>query len=43
MRQSFDTPTTHGICTECLHRQQIIIDQAKARKKAAARAVANNE
>src|ERR1017187_9669023 len=20
MRQGFDTPTTHGICTECLHR-----------------------
>ena len=35
MRQSFDTPTTHGICKECLHRQQILIDQAKARKKAA--------
>ena len=43
MRQSFDTPTTHGICTECLQRQQTIIDQAKARKKAAAKAVANNE
>ena len=33
MRQSFDTPTTHGICTECLHQQQAIIKQAKARKK----------
>jgi len=42
MRQSFDTPTTHGICKECLHQQQAIIDQAKARKKAA-RALANSE
>jgi hypothetical protein len=42
MRQSFDTPTTHGICMECLHRQQIIIDQAKARKKAAAQAMMND-
>jgi hypothetical protein len=37
MQQSFDTPTTHGICKECLHRQQTAIDKAKAaRKKAAA-------
>ena len=43
MQQSFDTPTTHGICSECLRRQQVIIDQAKARKKAAAQAVVNNE
>jgi hypothetical protein len=37
MRQSFDTPTTHGICKECLRHQQEAIDRAKeARKKAAA-------
>jgi hypothetical protein len=42
MRQSFDTPTTHGICSECLRRQQIIIDEAKARKKAAAQAMTND-
>jgi hypothetical protein len=34
MRESFDTPTTHGICKECLGRQQAAIDRAKeARKK----------
>ena len=37
MRQSFDTPTTHGICTECRNQQQASIDKAKqARKNAAA-------
>jgi hypothetical protein len=36
MRQSFDTPTTHGICTECLDQQAAIIEEAKARRKAAA-------
>lgn len=37
MRQSFDTPTTHGICKDCLKRQQAAIDRAKeARKRAAA-------
>ena len=37
MRQSFDTPTTHGICKECLRQQEIVIAKAKeARKKAAA-------
>jgi len=36
MRQSFDTPTTHGICKECLNRQQALIEKAKERKKAAA-------
>lgn len=37
MRQSFDTPTTHGICKDCLHQQEIAIARAKeARKKAAA-------
>jgi hypothetical protein len=37
MQQSFDTPTTHGICKECLRQQQEVIDQVKeARRKAAA-------
>jgi hypothetical protein len=35
MQQSFDTPTTHGICKECFAQQQVIIQAAKqARKKA---------
>jgi hypothetical protein len=29
MRQSFDTPTTHGICKECLAQQQAAIEHAK--------------
>jgi hypothetical protein len=29
MRQGFDTPTTHGICTECLQKQQAAAAQAK--------------
>src|SRR5215469_15406951 len=29
MQQSFDTPTTHGICTDCLHLQQAAIAKAK--------------
>src|SRR5580698_9478934 len=33
MRQGFDTPTTHGICKECLHRQQTLIDLAKLNRK----------
>jgi hypothetical protein len=38
MRQGFDTPTTHGICKECLQKQQSAIERAKlARKNAAAR------
>ena len=38
MRQGFDTPTTHGICTECLHRQQAAIDRAKQTRKKTATA-----
>ena len=34
MEQGFDTPTTHGICPECLHRQQEAINRAKAARKA---------
>jgi hypothetical protein len=34
MRQSFDTPTTHGICPECLERQRLAIEKARlAREK----------
>ena len=41
MRQGFDTPTTHGICKECLHQQEIAIAKAKlARKNAASAASA---
>ena len=37
MRQGFDTPTTHGICKDCLQRQQAAIERAKeARKHATA-------
>lgn len=35
MRQSFDTPTTHGICKDCLARQQEAIDRAKRLRKEA--------
>lgn len=33
MQQSFDTPTTHGICKECLHQQQTAIARAKRNRK----------
>jgi hypothetical protein len=29
MRQGFDTPTTHGICPECLERQKEAIERRK--------------
>jgi hypothetical protein len=29
MQQGFDTPTTHGICPECLHKQNEAIQRAK--------------
>jgi hypothetical protein len=35
MRQGFDTPTTHGICTECLRKQQAAIQKAKEARKIA--------
>ena len=38
MRQSFDTPTTHGICKDCLHQQEIAIEKAKLARKSAANA-----
>lgn len=30
MEQGFDTPTTHGICPECLNRQKEAIQRAKS-------------
>lgn len=33
LEQSFDTPTTHGICKECLTKQKASIKRAKARRK----------
>ena len=36
MQQGFDTPTTHGICTECLRQQQAAAEKAKAARKNAA-------
>lgn len=36
MQQGFDTPTTHGICTECLRQQQAAAENAKAARKNAA-------
>jgi hypothetical protein len=38
MQQGFDTPTTHGICPECLHTQQAAIEKAKQARKSAATA-----
>jgi hypothetical protein len=35
MQQGFDTPTTHGICTECLRQQKEAVEKAKARKNEA--------
>jgi|SRR5665213_800367 len=36
MRQGFDTPTTHGICTDCRHVQEAAIVKAKQARKNAA-------
>lgn len=41
MRQGFDTPTTHGICAECLQEQQAAIAKAKHPQKAAGTATAS--
>jgi hypothetical protein len=38
MRQSFDTPTTHGICKQCLQQQEAAIDRARLARKDAAEA-----
>jgi hypothetical protein len=34
MEQGFDTPTTHGICPDCLRQQQEAIAQAKRLREA---------
>jgi hypothetical protein len=34
MQQGFDTPTTHGVCKDCLQKQQAAAEKAKARNKA---------
>ena len=33
MEQGFDTPTTHGICPECLRRQKDAIERARNTRK----------
>ena len=33
IKQGFDTPTTHGICPECLQQQKDAIDQARRPRK----------
>ena len=33
MEQGFDTPTTHGICPECLSRQKGALEQARNARK----------
>jgi hypothetical protein len=37
MEQGFDTPTTHGICPECLYRQKEAVERAKKARNATAR------
>ncbi|HVU28728.1 MAG TPA: hypothetical protein VHG71_13485 [Verrucomicrobiae bacterium] len=38
MEQGFDTPTTHGICPECLTQQKEALERSKAARKNAAAA-----
>ncbi len=33
MEQGFDTPTTHGICAECLQRQREAIERSRQQRK----------
>ena len=33
MQEGFDTPTTHGICPECLERQKKAIERAKRKRE----------
>jgi len=40
MRQGFDTPTTHGICLECLEKQKAAAEKVKLARKNAALAAA---
>ena len=32
MRQGFDTPTTHGICTECFSKQREAVEMARQKR-----------
>ena len=36
MQQGFDTPTSHGICVECLQQQQAAVEKAKVARQNAA-------
>ncbi len=38
MQQGFDTPTSHGICSECLQQQQAAAAKAKAARQNAPKA-----
>jgi len=38
MQQGFDTPTTHGICTECLEQQRAAAEKARVSRETAAKA-----
>lgn len=33
MRQGFDTPTTHGICSDCLRQQKEALERAKLARR----------
>ena len=33
MQQGFDTPTTHGICQDCLQKQQAAMEKAKQQRQ----------
>jgi len=37
MKQGFDTPTTHGICTECLEQQRAAAEKARVSRETAAK------
>ncbi len=38
MQQGFDTPTTHGICAECLEKQKAAIERARQQRENAPQA-----
>jgi hypothetical protein len=38
MEQGFDTPTTHGICPECLRQQKESVERTKKSRHQALRA-----
>jgi hypothetical protein len=43
LQEGFDTPTTHGICHECLEKQQAALLRAKQARKSAVADVAKAE